>query len=148
MEKKTKKNIIGKIGCLAIIIYMSVITWRGCQETDYVKKHGVWTILTITKTRGAAGGGYTVEYTFQYNHRMYENGTNMALKEFINVNRFFMMVVPNEESRIRIFDAVPNWFTLEAPPEGWKTCPTEKQMRRMMEQDSIRRGLKEEVQRE
>ena len=76
---------------------MSVITWRGCQETDYVKKHGVWTILTVTKTRGAAGGGNTVEYTYQYNHRMYENSTNMPLKKFINVNRFFMMVVPNEE---------------------------------------------------
>ena len=148
MEKQTKKNIIGNIGCITIFATITIIMWNSYREADYVEKNGVWTILTVTKTRGAAGGGYTVEYTYQYNHRMYEDGTNMTLKEFINVNRFFMMVVPNEESRHLIFDAVPNWFTLEAPPEGWKTCPTEKQMRRMMEQDSIRRGLKEEVQRE
>ena len=148
MEKKAKKNIIGNIGCITIFATITIIMWNSYREADYVKKHGVWTILTITKTRGAAGGGYTVEYIYQYNHRMYEDGTNMTLKEFINVNRFFMMVVPNEESRHLIFDAVPNWFTLEAPPEGWKTCPTEKELRRMMEQDSIRRGLKEEVQKE
>ncbi|MGP1462059.1 hypothetical protein [Tannerella sp.] len=147
MEKKAKKNIIGNIGCLTIFVTFTIIMWNSYREADYVEKNGVWTILTVTKTRGAPKG-YIVKYTFQYNHRMYENSTNMPLKKFINVNRFFMMVVPNEESRHLIFDAVPNWFTLEAPPEGWKTCPTEKQMRRMMEQDSIRRGLKEEVQRE
>ena len=70
MEKKAKKNIIGNIGCLAIIIYMSVITWRGCQETDYVKKHGVWTILTITKMEGAPRG-FLFSYKFQYNYRTY-----------------------------------------------------------------------------
>ena len=54
----------------------------------------------------------------------------------------------NTESKYYISDAVPDWFTLSPPPEGWKTRPSERKMRRMMEQDSIRRGLKEEVKRE
>ena len=66
MEKQTKKNIIGNIGCITIFATITIIMWNSYREADYVKKHGVWTILTITKTRGAAGGGYTVEYIYQY----------------------------------------------------------------------------------
>ncbi len=63
-------------------------------------------------------------------------------------SRFFMMIVPGEESKYFISGAVPEWFTLPPPQEGWKTRPSEREMRRMMEQDSICRGLKEEKQRE
>lgn len=30
---------------------------------------------------------------------------------------------------------VPEWFTLNAPLEGWKNCPTETELRNMMQQD-------------
>ncbi|WP_373731053.1 hypothetical protein [Bacteroides heparinolyticus] len=144
MEKKAKKNIIGNIGCLTIFVTFTIIMWNSYREADYVEKHGVWTILTITKMEGAPRG-FLFSYKFQYNYRAYNYTIVSSNKKMVVGRHFFMMVVPNEESRHLIFDAVPNWFTLEAPPEGWKTCPTEKQMRCMMEQDSIRRGLKEEV---
>ena len=35
-----------------------------------------------------------------------------------------------------ILDSVPSWFTLKAPDKGWKTLPTQKQLRIMMK-DSL-----------
>ena len=104
-------------------------------------------ILTVTNKK-VSWRGYEVYYYFEYNNNIQRDMEILSNRKTASKSRFFMMIVPGEESKYFISDAVPDWFTLSPPQEGWKTRPSERKMRRMMEQDSIRRGLKEEVQRE
>ena len=76
-----------------------------------------------------------IYYEFHYNNQTYVYSHEADIDDMkkINIgNRFFMMVVPNDLSKRRKCEDVPEWFTLDAPPEGWKTCPTESELRNMM----------------
>ena len=140
------QKAVGFLAICAIVLFFIISYWYHDKETAYIEEHGVWTIINVTWKKVARGRN--VYYTFEYNYHIYQGLVNMADKKANSGNRFFMMIVPGEESKYFISDAVPDWFTLPPPQEGWKTRPSERKMRRMMEQDSIRRGLKEEVQRE
>ena len=146
-EKSDAQKAMGFLAICAIVLFFVLSCLYHKTRINYIREHGVWTILTVTNKK-VSWRGYEVYYYFEYNNNIQRNMTIKTDLEAKSGNRFFMMVVPGEESKYFISDAVPDWFTLSPPQEGWKTCPTEKQMRRMMEQDSIRRGLKEEVQRE
>lgn len=50
--------------------------------------------------------------------------------------RYFVTFLAKAPDRHLILDSVPSWFTLKAPDKGWKTLPTQKQLRIMMK-DSL-----------
>lgn len=45
-------------------------------------------------------------------------------------------ILSQAPDRHLILDSVPSWFTLKAPDKGWKTLPTQKQLRIMMKDSS------------
>jgi len=51
--------------------------------------------------------------------------------------RYFVTFLAKAPDRHRILDTVPSWFTLKAPDKGWKTLPTQKQLRIMMKDSLI-----------
>ena len=146
-EKSDAQKAIGFLAICAIVLFFVLSYLHTEKEISYIHEHGVWTILTVTNKK-VSWRGYRVYYYFQYKNKIYRDMEIMTDLEAKSGNRFFVIIVPKEEARYLISDAVPDWFTLSPPQEGWKTRPSERKMRRMMEQDSIRRGLKEEVQRE
>ena len=148
-EKSDAQKAVGFLSFCAIVLFFVLSYLYSEERMNYIRTHGVWTILDVTKKELYwSGYGYKVHYMFQYNNQTYKDMVITSDKKANSGSRFFMMVVPGEESKYFISDAVPDWFTLSPPPEGWKTRPSERKMRRMMEQDSIRRGLKEEMQKE
>ena len=50
--------------------------------------------------------------------------------------RYFVTFLAKAPDRHLILDSVPSWFTLKAPDKGWKTLPTQKQLRIMMKDSS------------
>ena len=59
----------------------------------------------------------------------------MTDKEIQSGNRFFVMAVPGDEKARRIYNAVPEMFTMDAAPEGWKRRPTFNELKNMMSEN-------------
>ena len=59
-------------------------------------------------------------------------------------NRFFMMVIPNEEDKRGIFDTVPEWFKLDAPVKGWEKRPTTRELQDMLYQNYLQKKSENE----
>ena len=148
-KKSDAQKAIGFFAFCAIVLFFVLSYLHTEKEISYIHEHGVWTILTVTNKK-VSWRGYEVCYYYQYNNKIYKKMTIVGDLDAKYGSRFFVKIAlnPDEKPTHLISDAVPDWFTLSPPPEGWKTRPSERKMRRMMEQDSIRRGLKEEVQRE
>lgn len=145
MTKNIRKHIIGIILSTIVIVILVVMGFlRDCMR-QVVRENGIWTIMTVTKVSASPKGGRSVRYDYRYNNQKYTGAVNMG--ESINYReigkRLFIQILPNNPTNTLINEiSIPSWFTLEAPPEGWKEMPTEAQMREMMVQDSIKRGLK------
>ena len=50
--------------------------------------------------------------------RIHTGSITIQKSKVKNANRLFIKVVPNEERKFRTYDAVPEWFTAEAPLTG------------------------------
>ena len=131
-EVSNKEYLRGTFTFLFILLFFVFSFWYRNNETNYIKKHGVWTILSVTSKRKAAQAGYHVYYQFYLNNQIYRYHAIMSTKRGDLGKRFFMMVVPNEENTHRIYDVVPEWFKLDAPPDGWKKHPTTKELQNML----------------
>ena len=79
------------------------------------------------------------KYEFIYNKTLYEGSFFISFAESKNTpigTRYFVTFLAQAPDRHLILDSVPSWFTLKAPDKGWKTLPTQKQLRIMMK-DSL-----------
>lgn len=122
-----KEKIQGHIFFWTLIaIIISILLFTGEHRRKYVKKNGVWTILTVDKiTISTNGGSFSYHFTFKgvsYKGGASGSNGNSVIKKG---RRLFMMVVPDKTSRrLIVSKPVPDWFTAEAPYDGWKTFPT------------------------
>ena len=83
--------------------------------------------------------GQSAKYEFVYNKTLYEGSFFISFAESKNTpigTRYFVTFLAKAPDRHLILDSVPSWFTLKAPDKGWKTLPTQKQLRIMMK-DSL-----------
>ncbi len=144
MSKEDKKDAKGSLILLAMILFFVFLWLYGDYETEYIEEHGVWTILTVKDSYGRQ-----VYYTFRLNNQIYRGKTVMTIKEIEEIedagNRLFMAVIPNEANRRRIYDAVPKWFKLDAPPEGWKRRPTTRELEDMLWKNDKNRTSENDV---
>ena len=135
-NKKFKwKKIIGP--CIIILIPIIGSIWSS-HRMDYVKKNGVWTIMTIDDVSAAhRGTSFSCHYKFRGD--VYKN-TGGTVNYSDKGKRFFLQVIPTDPMRVLYYteNSVPSWFTLEAPPEGWPQRPTEAELRELQnEADSV-----------
>lgn len=137
MKSKVKKNIIAGGIFLIVFITLSVI---GEINSKYKRDNGVFVILKTDKYLRGTYYGKLFTYNYDYNNRRYNSDEVLDFKDTVGV-RYFIQVLPDDPTRKLIYRKVPSWFTLDSPPEGWKTMPTETEMREMMTQNSIKRGL-------
>ena len=135
-------NIIVPVLFIVVGLYAH---YRSDKYYQYVKEHGVWTIYEIGPVGYHPRGGKEASIYYVFRGEKFKSG--VYLGDRLNVGerglRFFMALMPKKPTKkINTYDPVPEWFTLDAPDEGWPTKPTEAELREMMAQDSIRRGLK------
>ncbi|MDR2914889.1 MAG: hypothetical protein LBV74_08680 [Tannerella sp.] len=144
MSDKDKDEVKGFFIFWAMILFFVLFYLYGDYETKYIKEHGVWTILTVSDSYGRR-----VNYRFRLNNQTYRDKANMTIKKIEETeeagNRLFMVVIPTEIKRHRIYGVVPKWFKLDAPPKGWKRCPTNKELYDIMAQDYRDRFSEKEV---
>lgn len=128
-----KNKLIVANGIVCLILFVILILYRNKQR-KYIEAHGVWTILTITKIEKTESVFHKkVHYTFQLNDQIYTDSITLSKKRIKSGgNRFFLAIIPEKDNRRAVYEAVPEWFTLDAPPEGWKERPTERDLREMM----------------
>lgn len=130
-ELSKKEKIQGRIFIGTLIVIIGVILFFiGKCEDDYVKKNGVWTILTVDKITISTNGG-SFSYHFTFKGDSYKGGASGANSNPLikKGRRLFMMVVPDETNRqLIVSKAVPDWFTAEAPYDGWKSFPTDDEL--------------------
>ena len=105
---------------IVFILLYAVSTIRN----NNVRKDGIYSIVTLIKY-GSAYRGQSAKYAFNES-----KNTPIGTRYFVT----FLAKAPN---RHRILDTVPSWFTLKAPDKGWKTLPTQKQLRIMMKDSLI-----------
>lgn len=128
---------------LSYFLFVLFVTIYTKIETKFIEKHGVWIIVSVTDKTSTWFLWHYIHYKFQYNNQsyIYSQEVDVAYFKKTNIgNRFFMIVASNKKNRHRKKDAVPEWFTLDAPPEGWKKCPTEMELREMMRKDAIQQA--------
>ena len=127
------------IGTVCIISY-----FIGQCQRDYVKENGVWTVFTIDEVDYGVKGGSTFSLHYFFQGKTYHSASGGGLELLKKEGkRFFMMVVPEEPKKVLYFSdrPVPDWFTLEAPPEGWKEFPTDSTLRQLMRTDSLKNKI-------
>jgi len=139
---KPKGNMQFVIGIVLICLFVQIFVTE--PEAKRMRQVGVWSILTVDSYRRAIRSGLTVGFHYVFNGHKYESGSHFDRHEIDRVGiRFFLQIDPCDPNKNLVHhQRVPSWFTLEAPPEGWPTKPTEDELREMMVQDSLKRGLK------
>jgi hypothetical protein len=139
MDRMSNENNIKAIIVIAIPLYivlLVIIVLYRKKKIRYIEEHGVWTMLSVIDKSKIHDKSWKVDYEFHFNDKTYMGSVVMSNKKIeMGGNRFFMMVVPDEEKKRKIYDVVPGWFTLKAPPKGWDKCPTEIELREMMRQN-------------
>ena len=122
------------IPIVVFILLYAVSTIRN----NNVRKDGIYSIVTLIKY-GSAYRGQSAKYEFIYNKTLYKGSFFISFAESKNTpigTRYFVTFLAQAPDRHLILDSVPSWFTLKAPDKGWKTLPTQKQLRIMMK-DSL-----------
>ena len=107
-------------------------------RNNNVRKDGIYSIVTLVKY-SSAYRGQSAKYEFVYNKTLYKGSFFISFNESKNTpigTRYFVTFLAKAPDRHLILDSVPSWFTLKAPDKGWKTLPTQKQLRIMMK-DSL-----------
>lgn len=108
-------------------------------RNNNVRKDGIYSIVTLIKY-GSAYRGQSAKYEFIYNKTLYKGSFFISFAESKNIpigTRYFVTFLAKAPDRHLILDTVPSWFTLKAPDKGWKTLPTQKQLRIMMKDSLI-----------
>lgn len=138
---KKRRNVIGGI-CTILTIGVIVVIgqFRNCN----IKKDGAYIIGNVTDyTPSGNGAGMHYEYNYQGSkHKSVATISYMMMSERPKGTKLLIVCKIQNPQKVLVIDTIPSWFTLEAPSEGWKEQPTEAQMREMMVQDSIKRGLR------
>lgn len=119
---------------IVFILLYAVSTIRN----NNVRKDGIYSIVTLVKY-SSAYRGQSAKYEFVYNKTLYKGSFFISFAESKNTpigTRYFVTFLAKAPDRHLILDSVPSWFTLKAPDKGWKTLPTQKQLRIMMK-DSL-----------
>lgn len=138
MDNKLYKNLFG----VSIVMLSLLLLWViGNAKRQPIEEFGVFVILTADQYLRGTYYGKLFTYNYYYKNKRYNSNEVLKFTDTLGV-RYFIQILPSDPTRKIISYAVPSWFTLDAPPEGWKTMPNEVEMRDMMVQDSIKRGLK------
>jgi len=109
--------------------------------------------MTVEATGSNTFCGFAIKYNFIFRDIYYDGIVNRDMGFDIGIGslgaadvgkRYFLKVDPSNPRRNTVMhnDRVPEWFTLEAPLEGWPTQPTEGELREMMVRDSLRRWVR------
>lgn len=120
-----------------LLVWLVYSFWKD-HKRSYLEKNGVWTILTIDKVY-AASRSMAFECHYPFMGKVYKN-LGKDYDETVNFDdkgkRLFLQVIPTKPMKALFYsdEFVPSWFTLEAPPEGWKTRPTEEDLRKWQEE--------------
>ena len=120
---------------IVVFILLYVVS---TQRNNNVRKDGIYSIVTLTKY-GSAYRGQSAKYEFIYNNTLYQGSFFISFAESKITpigTRYFVTFLAKDPDRHLILESVPAWFTLKAPDKGWKTLPTQKQLRIMMK-DSL-----------
>lgn len=129
MEQQSNKFDWRRIIAPGVVILIAIIgSFWSDQRADYVEKNGVWTIMTIDRVH-AAHRGTSFRCHYKFMGQVYKN-TGSLVNYSDEGKRFFLQVIPTDPERVLYHteQRIPSWFTLEAPPEGWKTRPTEAEL--------------------
>jgi len=139
--KKISKN--WNLLFLAILILVGVCGhYFTSRRNMYISEHGVWTVYRLGQIGYTSKGGKDAYAYYYFNGMEYKDGTGISDDQREAV-RYFMALMPEKPTKVTYTgERVPSWFTLDAPPEGWPTKPTEDDLREMMVQDSLKRRLK------
>ena len=142
-NKLSKAEIRGRI--IFVVLLFLICGIAGKMRSDNVKKHGVWTILELTHLgkRKHAGVPWVGYYKYEGNSyeatQFYYGDEGRYIKKGM---RYFIQVLPDNPKKKQLYgDLVPEWFTLEAPPRGWVTKPTEEELWEMMVQELVRQEM-------
>lgn len=130
-ELSKKEKIQGRIfiGTL-IVIVVGILCLTGEIESNYIEKNGVWTFLTVDNNN-TIRNPKNFKYHFTFRGEIHKGVSQSSIGDTLTREgrRIFMMVVPDKPNKHLIFsDAVPYWFTAEAPYNGWKTFPTDEEL--------------------
>lgn len=145
---KTKKEKIAKIisAIVVVVIIIGSLIIGQCRR-NYLEDNGVYSICEYYNYRPEMRLKHDDMnvYYYYYNGVEYTNSRNKQFKQKPDpsrITRVYIVFMPDDPNNHFFLGRVPSWFVLDAPSEGWKTKPTETEMRDMMVQDSIKRGLK------
>lgn len=122
-----------KFGIALIVI--TIACAFGEIRNYYIKKNGVYYTATIVGYRPGYRGTNAV-HEFKYNGVQYEGSFRIYHDDKSNTSigaHYFIILLPKYPNSYLFLSEVPTWFTLQPPVGGWKTLPTEKQMRTMMD---------------
>ena len=108
------------------------------NSNNFTKQNILDAVKYIDKN-GIPDKNKSAKYEFVYNKTLYKGSFFISFAESKNTpigTRYFVTFLAKAPDRHLILDSVPSWFTLKAPDKGWKTLPTQKQLRIMMK-DSL-----------
>ena len=151
-EKSTKKWWLESLAFLLILAIAGFIL----NETYYkpmdenIRSNGVYSICEITtlidRGRRKNKPRYDATYTFTYNSKEYNFHVGRYDYDISQGDtlwsRRIVAFLPSdpEEDNTMMSNRVQDWFTLDAPDEGWAKEPTDNELRAMQNQaDSLRR---------
>lgn len=108
--------------------------------------------MTIDKVY-AAHRGTSFRCHYKLRDKIYKN-TGGVVNYSDEGKRFFLQIIPTDPESVLYYteQRVPSWFTLEAPPEGWSSRPTEAELRKLqneadsIQNDTIQKTLSDTIQ--
>ena len=98
-EKSDVQKAIGFLAICAIVLFFVLSCLYHKTRINYIREHGVWTILTVTNKK-VSWRGYEVYYYFEYNNNIQRDMEILSNRKTASKSRFFMMIVPGEESKV------------------------------------------------
>lgn len=126
---------------IPVIILGIILSIAGRCHFNKVEKYGVWTFNTVDKKTVTTNGG-SYRFYFSIKGKRYKGATAGGNDPSVQKGRrFFMMVIPDDPTEYICFsDTLPDWFTAEAPYNGWRTRPTEEELWEIMKAQGAEPG--------
>lgn len=140
--KKNSKYIEIIVPCLFVIFVLCAYYFSG-KRNKFIEKNGIWTIYRLEQVDYAPRGGKEAYAYYKFRGVEYKDGKGVG-DYARDGGRYLMVLLPESPAKKILYmgERVPSWFTLDAPPDGWPTKPTEAELREMMMQDSLKWGLR------
>ncbi|MCC8020273.1 MAG: hypothetical protein LIO85_10955 [Rikenellaceae bacterium] len=122
------------------IIFICVMLCMEFSSRDTLATDGVYTIAEVThvaRHTGRSGtlSGYRAAFTYRLGGKSY-GGENRGygFDASMTGRRYFVLVAPGKTRKtVLLHDhPVPEWFTAEAPPQGWSRLPSSAELRNIM----------------